>query len=86
MLSRGLREDQLRVNNRETASDGIDAKRLVAAGVVLCGNQHQARAPSLSLLLRPVTECPQNADYGSIGRENAQAHGRDDGKEEDDGH
>lgn len=59
---------------------------LVAAGVVLRGNQHQARPARFGLLLRPVAECPQNADDGGIGSENAQTHGRDDGEEEDNGH
>ncbi|MGA2348727.1 MAG: hypothetical protein ABSF93_22150 [Candidatus Sulfotelmatobacter sp.] len=58
----------------------------VAAGVVLRRNKDQARAAGFGLLLRPVAECPQNADDGGVRRDNAQAHGRDDGEEEDNGH
>ena len=65
---------------------GTEETNLVAAGVVLRRNQDQARPARFSLLLRPVAECPQNADDGGIGGENAEAHGCDDGEEEDDGH
>lgn len=59
---------------------------LVAAGVVLCRNQHQARAAWFGWLLRTAAEGVQNYDDGRVRGENAQANGGDYGKEEDCGH
>src|ERR1019366_549616 len=58
-------------------------KNLVAAGVVLRGNQDQTRAARFRL--RVPAERVQNADDRDIRGENAQANGRDDGDEEEDG-
>jgi hypothetical protein len=59
---------------------------LVAAGVVLRGNQDQARAARFRLRLRGSAERVQDADDGGVGGENAEAYGCDDGGEEEDGH
>lgn len=59
-------------------------KSLVAAGVVLRGDQDQARAARFRL--RVAAEGVQDADDRDIGGENAQAHGCDYGDEEEYGH
>ena len=59
---------------------------LVAAGVVLRGDQDQARAARFRLLLGLAAERVQDADDGGVSGENAQANGCDDGGEEEDGH
>jgi len=59
-------------------------KCLVAAGVVLRGDEDQARAARLRL--RVAAERVQDADDRDIRGENAQADGCDDGDEEEDGH
>ena len=53
---------------------------------MLCWNQDQARTARFRLLLRRAAERVQNADYGGVGGENAQANGCEDGGEEEDGH
>jgi hypothetical protein len=62
------------------------AKELVAAGVVLCRDQNQARAACFRLLPRLGPKRVQNADDGCISGENTQADGCDDGHEEYGGH
>lgn len=57
---------------------------LVAAGVVLGGNEHQARASWLRL--RIASEGLQDADDSDIGGENSEADGCEDGQEQNDGH
>ena len=57
---------------------------LVPAGVVLRGDQDQARAGRLRL--RVAAERVQDADDRDIGGQDAEANGRDDGDEEEDGH
>ena len=64
----------------------IGLQELVAAGVMLRGNQDQARAARFGLMLRLGAERVQDADNGGISREYAEANGRDDGEGEDDGH
>ena len=59
-------------------------KCLVAAGVVLRGDEDQARAARLRL--RVAAERVQDADDRDIRGENAQADGCDYGDEEEDGH
>jgi len=63
----------------EIASVGKDW--LVAAGVVLCGNQHQARAYRDSLGLGRTAERVQDAKYQSIRGKHSKAHGGDDREE-----
>ena len=58
---------------------------LVPAGVVLRGDQDQARA-SGRLRSRRTSECGENGKDQRIGGENAESNGCDDSKEEDDGH
>ena len=60
--------------------------KLVAAGVMLRGNQDQTRAARFRVLLRCAAERVQDADDRGIRGENAQADGCDDGGEEEDGH
>jgi len=59
---------------------------LVAAGVVLRGDQDEARAAGFGLLLRRAAESVQDANDGGIRGENAQADGCDDGEGKNDGH
>lgn len=75
-----------RVERRSTDSRGgcPQIKNLVAAGVVLRGDQDQARAARFRLGV--AAERVQDADDRDIRGENAQANGRDDGDEEEDGH
>ena len=60
--------------------------KLVAAGVVLRGNQDQARAARFRVLLRCAAEGVQDADDRGVCGENAEADGCDYGGEEEDGH
>jgi len=64
----------------------VPTYELVAAGVVLRGDQDQARTARFRLLLGLAAERVQDADNGGICGENAQANGCDDGGEEEDGH
>jgi len=61
---------------------------LVAAGVFLRGNQHQARALRfwLKLDLWTAAERGQDAEDDRISGENAESDGRDDGDEQNHGH
>jgi hypothetical protein len=54
-------------------------KQLVAAGVILRGNQDQARAGRFGP--GSAAEGVEDADDSGIGGENAQAYGRDHGDE-----
>src|SRR5579859_3123934 len=90
---RKLEQDGLftRVRLGEVAFGSTDSRRwlsphsnLVAAGVVLGGDQDQAWAARFRL--RVAAERVQDADDRDIRGENAEANGRDDGDEEEDGH
>lgn len=59
---------------------------LVAAGVVLRGHQHKARARGNWFGLRWVAERAQDAEYCDVSGEDAEADGSDHGEAEDKGH
>jgi len=59
---------------------------LVAAGVVLRGDQYKARMLRSRLCLRPLAKGLQNSDNGCISGTDAEAHGRDHGDAENKKH
>src|SRR5258708_25977433 len=60
--------------------------RLVAAGVVLRGDQYEARTLGSRLSLRRLAKSLQNSDDGSISGTDAEAHGRNHGNAENEKH
>ena len=80
---RVLREAELLLDGQPRAA-APQIHKLVAAGLVLRRYQDQARAGRLRL--RVAAKGVQDADDCSVRGENAQANGRDDCQEEDDGH
>ena len=59
---------------------------LVAAGVVLCGHQYQSRPLRGGLDPRRPVKRVQDADYGGVRGEDAEAHGGHYGKAENERH
>ncbi len=85
MVTPGCRDVEVRVRSSWTAEAAVpNTRNLVAAGVVLRGNQDQARAARFRL--RVAAERVQDAEDRDIGGQDAEANGRDDGDEEEDRH
>ena len=76
-------QDNLRLS-RYHIPDGFGGKSLVAAGLMLRGDQDEA--PGSRFRPGGRTEGAQDADNGDVGGEDAEAHGCEDCKEDSERH
>jgi hypothetical protein len=77
---------QSEVEGAAVSTQDCHYESLIAAGVVLCGNQNLYARACFRLLPRLGSERVQDTDDGRISSENTQANGCDDGNEEYGGH